>query len=228
MKGVIFDLDGTLLNSLGDLAISANYALKECGYPARSIDEVRNMVGYGVGKLIERAMPCDVSEQEYNRCLDVFKRHYVVHCDDNTSPYPGIMQLLENLYNNGVSLAIASNKLQPAVTQLCTRFFSPFVKIFLGESAEVQRKPKPDMLIKAMSLMRCASNEVVYVGDSEVDIATAEAANVQCVSVLWGFRSKEFLMEHGASLLAKSPLDIEDIFGRLCKKTKKNPESQRN
>ncbi len=212
MKNVIFDLDGTLLNSLDDLAISANHALEECGYPTHSKEKIKMMVGNGVGKLIERAMPYGTTEQEYNHCLDIFKQYYVLHCQDNTTPYPGVMQMLETLYGKGVSLAVASNKLQPAVTQLCTQFFSPFVKISLGESANIQRKPKPDMLIAAMSQMNSKKSETVYVGDSEVDIATAKAANVPCISVLWGFRNKDFLMKHGAGLFAEHPSDIEKLL----------------
>ncbi len=208
MKSVIFDLDGTLLNSLDDLAISTNFALGKCGYPTHTIDEVRKMVGNGVGKLIERAVPKNTTESELNHCLDVFKRHYVKHCHDNTVPYPGVINLLKVLYEKGVSIAVASNKLQPAVTQLCEEFFFPYVKIALGERPGINRKPAPDMLLTAMSQMMSTKSDTIYVGDSEVDIATAKSANIPCISVLWGFRSKDFLVQHGANLFVNEPSEI--------------------
>ena len=208
MKSVIFDLDGTLLNTLKDLTISTNYALTQCNYPTHTIEEVRKMVGNGVGMLIHRALPSDVTEQEFDTCFNIFKEHYTQHCEDNTAPYPGITQLLEQLYKLNIQIAIASNKLQSAVTKLAEQYFSPYVTISLGDCKELKRKPEPDMLLKAMEYMKSTPNDTIYVGDSEVDLTTAKAAGIKCISVLWGFRDKELLIEHGANIFASTPEEI--------------------
>lgn len=208
MKNVIFDLDGTLLNTLTDLTNSTNYALNECNFPTHTIEEVRNMVGNGVEMLIRRAIPQTVSEQDFEKCFSKFKEHYIIHCEDNTTPYSGIIDLLKEIHKQHSSISVASNKLQPAVQKLCDEYFSPYVKYALGDCPELQRKPKPDMILKAMELMSSNKDNTIYVGDSEVDIATAKAAGIHCVSVLWGFRDKDFLIKNGATSFITKPIEL--------------------
>jgi phosphoglycolate phosphatase len=209
-KTLVFDLDGTLLDTLQDLCTSTNYALRECGYPERSLDEVRMFVGNGVSKLIERAMPPEAAGRPdaFGHCFSVFKQHYVEHCQDNTGLYNGISDLLTDLHERGYRMAIVSNKLQAGVTELYDAWFKDTVAVAIGESPEVQRKPAPDMVKKALTEMGADAEDAIYVGDSDVDLQTAENAGLPCISVLWGFRSREFLLQHGAKVLVQKPAEI--------------------
>lgn len=232
LKNIIFDLDGTLLDTLGDLHTSTNYALHACGYPERSLDEVRRFVGNGVG-LIHRAAPQGISETDFQHCFSIFKEHYAAHCLDTTRPYAGIMPLLKTLKGLGVRTAIVSNKMQQAVSELNDRFFPGLVDTAIGETPDVKRKPEPDMVWKAMRIIYggekasntenynfvgeagisdCEKENTLYVGDSDVDILTARNAGLDCVSVLWGFRSKPFLIEHGAITLVSRPEEILSLL----------------
>lgn len=215
MKNIIFDLDGTLLDTLGDLHTSTNYALLSCGYPERTLDEVRQFVGNGVGLLIHRAAPQGISDADYQHCFSIFREHYAAHCLDTTQPYPGILPLLQTLKTMGVKTAIVSNKMQPAVDELNERFFSNLTDVAIGETPEVKRKPAPDMVWKAMKLLGVDKEDTVYVGDSDVDILTAKNAGLECLSVLWGFRSKDFLIQHGATTLIHAPADILTLIKEL-------------
>lgn len=217
---LIFDLDGTLLDTLQDLFISTNHALRECGYAERTIEEVRQFVGNGVGMLIRRAIGeerierGEVSQDEFEACLDVFKRHYVEHCRDNTSLYPGIQEMLVSLRDNGYKLAIVSNKLQSGVTELAEVWFKDYLSVAIGESEGISRKPAPDMVHEALRQLETPAGKAIYIGDSDVDIKTAEAAALPCVSVLWGFRDKAFLKEHGASILVETPEQLLAIVNK--------------
>lgn len=210
---IIFDLDGTLLDTLDDLASSTNHALQACGYPARGTGEIRQFVGNGVGMLIERAVPAGTAASDVERCLAIFRRHYADHCLDRTMPYPGIQAMIGTFKQRGVAMAIVSNKLQSAVAELNQRFFAPDITIAVGETEQLRRKPAPDMLQQAMRLMGATEKNTVYVGDSDVDILTAKAANLPCVSVTWGFRSREFLQQHGATAIADTPKQLCEMVG---------------
>ncbi len=212
MKNIIFDLDGTLLYSLGDLHTSTNYALKACGYPERTLEEVRQFVGNGVALLIRRAVPQGVSEEAFQHCFSIFKEHYAAHCLDTTRPYDGIMPLLEALKVRGVKTAIVSNKMQPAVSELNDRFFKGLIHVAIGETPDVKRKPAPDMVLKAMAALHADKASTIYVGDSDVDILTAKNSGLPCISVLWGFRSRPFLLEHGATTLISNPSEILSLL----------------
>lgn len=211
-KYIIFDLDGTLLNTLTDLANSTNHALQSCDYPTHSMEDVRKFVGNGVANLILKAMPQGCSDAEFEKCFTAFKAHYKQHSMDLTQPYPGIMELLKELKDSDIKMAIVSNKLDSAVKKLCTNFFSEYIDIAIGESTAMRRKPYPDMVIEAMRLLGAAPEECVYIGDSEVDIQTARNTGIDCICVLWGFRDIDLLKDNGATSFANAPSDIPLIL----------------
>ncbi len=204
----IFDLDGTLLNTLGDLCASCNYALKTMGFPTRTLDEVRRFVGNGVTKLIERAVPEGTSVELTAETLDVFRRHYLDHGLDTTCPYDGIPEMLAELKRKGKRIAVVSNKFNDATRQLCAHFFPDTVEVAIGETSTIRKKPAPDTVIEAMSQLGVTAEDAVYIGDSDVDVMTARNSGMPCISVLWGFRDKNFLIESGATTFAEVPADI--------------------
>ena len=207
-KTYIFDLDGTLLSTLADLAASTNYALRTHHMPERSIDEVRRFVGNGVKKLMERAIPDGLNNPLFEETFATFRQHYMQHNLDTTQPYPGIMQLLEQLKAEGKNIAVVSNKFYAATRELCRHFFGDLVPVAIGEREDIRKKPAPDTVIEALRELGVDKEGAVYIGDSDVDIMTAKNSGMPCVSVLWGFRDKEFLLEHGATTLISQPEEI--------------------
>ncbi|MGN0221138.1 MAG: HAD family hydrolase [Prevotella sp.] len=204
----IFDLDGTLLNSLQDLAISTNWALRKNGFACHPADRIRMFVGNGVRRLVERALPPDVDDATFQRVFDDFKQHYLVHSLDNTLPYDGILPLLHALTRRQKHIAVASNKLQAGVTLLNRRFFSEYIPLAIGESAEMPKKPAPQMLLHAADHFHTPLDRCLYIGDSDVDIATARNCGITCLSVLWGFRDRDFLLKHGATHFVSTPSEM--------------------
>lgn len=209
---VIFDLDGTLLDTLGDLTDAANHALAKYGYPARTEEEIRSFVGNGIRKLIERALPEGAEESVVEAALGSFKEYYEAHMTDRTAPYDGIPELLSRLGSEGYRLAIVSNKADFAVQILRERYFPDSIPLAIGEVAGVQRKPAPDSLLAAMERLGSSPEETVYIGDSAVDIETARNAGVDCISVTWGFCSVGSLLASGASITVKKPGEIGDML----------------
>ena len=207
-KTYIFDLDGTLLSTLADLAASTNYALRTHHMPERSLDEVRRFVGNGVKKLMERAIPDGLNNPLFEETFATFRQHYMQHNLDTTQPYPGIMQLLEQLKAEGKNIAVVSNKFYAATRELCHHFFGDLVPVAIGEREDIRKKPAPDTVIEALRELGVDKEGAVYIGDSDVDIMTAKNSGMPCVSVLWGFRDKEFLLEHGATTLISQPEDM--------------------
>ena len=207
-KTYIFDLDGTLLSTLADLAASTNYALRTHHMPERSIDEVRRFVGNGVKKLMERAIPDGLNNPLFEETFATFRQHYMQHNLDTTQPYPGIMQLLEQLKAEGKNIAVVSNKFYAATRELCRHFFGDLVPVAIGEREDIRKKPAPDTVIEALRELGVDKEGAVYIGDSDVDIMTAKNSGMPCVSVLWGFRDKEFLLEHGATTLISQAEDM--------------------
>lgn len=211
-KAVVFDLDGTLLNTLEDLCDSTNYALMQKGYPTRSIDEVRSFVGNGVEKLIERALPENTSEGERIEVLKIFKEHYKVNSKNKTRPYEGIMELLKELKDKDFKMAIVSNKFDLAVKELNKEFFGEYIEYAYGECETIRKKPNPDAVFMALKDLNVLQHEAVYVGDSDVDILTAENAGLDCISVTWGFRTRRELEMSGAVSIIDEPIDLMDII----------------
>ena len=207
-KTYIFDLDGTLLSTLADLAASTNYALRTHHMPERSLDEVRRFVGNGVKKLMERAIPDGLNNPLFEETFATFRQHYMQHNLDTTQPYPGIMQLLEQLKADGKNIAVVSNKFYAATRELCRHFFGDLVPVAIGEREDIRKKPAPDTVIEALRELGVDKEGAVYIGDSDVDIMTAKNSGMPCVSVLWGFRDKEFLLEHGATTLISQPEEM--------------------
>ncbi|MDD6842677.1 MAG: HAD-IIIA family hydrolase [Prevotellaceae bacterium] len=207
-KTFIFDLDGTLLNTLNDLAASTNHALLTNGMAERSIDEVRQFVGNGVRLLIERAVEPGTDKATIDRVFADFKTHYMHHSLDTTRPYDGIMDMLHELRHRGIRIAVVSNKLYAATRELCHHFFADTVEVAIGEKEGIRRKPSPDTVIEAMLELGVDKADAVYVGDSDVDIATAKNCGMPCISVLWGFRDKDFLIEHGAQTFVSHPSEL--------------------
>ena len=201
----VFDLDGTLLDTLQDLADSTNYALTVNGLPGRTLDEVRRFVGNGVGRLMARAVPEGTPEALAAKCLSDFRAHYFLNMENKTAPYPGIVEMLDRLGRAGFHLAVVSNKFDSAVKGLCQAYFGDLIPVAIGESQGVERKPAPDTVFKALKDLRVPAEGAVYIGDSDVDIATARNAGLPCISVSWGFRDEAFLLAHGATEIVSSP-----------------------
>lgn len=204
----IFDLDGTLLSTLGDLAASCNYALRTNGLPERTIDEVRQFVGNGVKKLMERTIPGGLDNDKFDKTYADFRQHYMQHNLDTTKPYDGVMEMLEELRKRGKKVAVVSNKFYAATQELCRHFFGDLVPVAIGEREDIRKKPAPDTVLEAMRQLGVTAERAVYIGDSDVDIDTARNSGMPCISVLWGFRDKEFLLEHGATTLVSTPEEI--------------------
>lgn len=193
-RAVIFDLDGTLLNTLEDITDAVNHTMGKFNYPTHSVNEVRSFVGNGIKKLIERSLPDGADTPCFDSIFNEFKQFYTANCRVKTKPYTGIMELLEGLYNNGYKLAINSNKNQAAVTELNNIYFQKYISVAIGESDKIKKKPAPDAVFMAMEAMGgCTGKNTLYVGDSDVDIETAKNAGIRCVSAAWGFRDKAFL-----------------------------------
>lgn len=207
-KTLIFDLDGTLLNTLLDLASSVNYAMRECGFNERTTDEIRRFIGNGVAVLIQRSVPDGISEEEYKKALDIFKTHYKENSRNNTAPYDGICDLLRKLKEDGYNLAIVSNKVDFAVKDLRDEFFNGLIDVAIGDSDATRTKPEPDMVYKAIEELGVDKESCIYIGDTDVDIETARNSGMDCISVSWGFRLRSELEECGATMIADCAEDI--------------------
>lgn len=203
----IFDLDGTLLNTLDDLAASTNYALRCYGFPERTTEEVRLFVGNGVRKLMERSIPKETDSKIFEEVFSTFQQHYLEHSLDTTKPYPGVLEMLDGLKQRGKHLAVVSNKFYAATKELCAHFFNQ-IEVAIGERSNIQKKPAPDTVIEALRQLDVSSENAVYIGDSDVDVMTAKNCGIPCISVLWGFRNKEFLLQHGATTFIQTPSEL--------------------
>jgi phosphoglycolate phosphatase len=211
-KAVIFDMDGTLLDTLEDIAGSVNYALDELGFPLLDISQVRDYVGNGVLRMMELSLPGGTINPRINDAISLFKQHYSKNNRNKTHPYTGITNLLQNLSLSNYKLAVISNKFDTAVKELNAFYFSKYIDVAIGESDNIRRKPAADMLSAAMSRLGVKAGESVYIGDSEVDIETALNAGVDCISVAWGFRDRNWLNSHGAKTIVDSPGELAALL----------------
>ena len=211
-KLAVFDMDGTILDTLEDLADSTNYALTSNGLPERTIDEVRSYVGNGIRLLIERAVPQGTEPELSNKVFKTFKEYYKTHCAIKTRPYDGIKKVLTSLRKAGCLTAVVSNKADFAVKDLCRDYFNGLFDIAVGEREGIDKKPAPDGVFEVLSKLNINKKEAVYIGDSDVDFATSKNAGIDVIMVGWGFRDEEFLREKGVERIIKQPSDIIDII----------------
>ena len=215
-KTIVFDLDGTLLDTLDDLTAAVNFAWAEFHFPLRTREEVRGFVGNGIVKLMERAVGQEnIEKVDFENVLSVFREYYKVHCADKTKPYENVLLLLQTLKEKGVKTAVLSNKADFAVKMLAKEYFGDLLLEAVGENeaAGIRKKPAPDSLFTVMEKLDAKKEETVYVGDSEVDIQTAQNAGVACLSVTWGFKDEAFLVENGAEAFAREPYEILRFCG---------------
>lgn len=207
-KTLIFDLDGTLLDTLADLAAATNYTLEKNGFPKRTVDEVRMFVGNGIRKLIERAVPVGTSASVQEQVYADFNVYYKEHCADTTCAYPGVMELLQEARRLGCQTAIVSNKADYGVQELAKQYFPGLLDAACGEQEGIAKKPAPDMLVAVMHKLGADKDSTIYIGDSDTDLMTAANTGIPCIGACWGFRGREFLVEHGATLLAEKVQDV--------------------
>ena len=208
----VFDLDGTLLDTLEDLYRAVNAALDRHSLPRRTRNEVRLFVGNGVELLIRRAVPAGCDEETILATLTDFKATYAAICKDNTKPYDGILPMLTALRDKGIRVAVVSNKFDAATKALCAEYFGDLVEVAIGERADVRKKPAPDTVLEALKELGVTAVDAVYIGDSDVDIRTAENCGMDCLSVTWGLRDEDFLLENGAKTLVHAPSDLIPVI----------------
>lgn len=207
----IFDLDGTLLYTLEDLTDSVNYALKQYNLQECSIQQVRSFIGNGIRKLIERAVNTNknkLSENDFEMCLSIFKTHYENNMYNKTKPFDGTVELLNKLKETNIKIAVSSNKFDSAVKELCNYYFPNLIDLAIGESETIPQKPDPSGVLKIIEQFNEKKENCVYIGDSEVDIQTAKNANINCISIDWGYKDKEFLLKHNAEKIISTPSDL--------------------
>ena len=211
---VIFDLDGTLLNTLEDLADAVNYVLKKFGWQEHTIEQVRTHVGNGIRNLMKRSVPGGFDNPQFEDAFQTFKDYYQKHCQIKTDAYPGIMDLLEALYKKGYKMAIVSNKAHKAVEELNEIYFKDYISVAMGENedAGIKKKPAPEMVYKALERLNSKKEEAIYVGDSEVDKATADNSGLDCVLCQWGFRKLELLQSLGPKAIIAEPMELIEII----------------
>lgn len=207
-QAILFDLDGTLLNTLDDLHNSVNRTMTAFHFPLRTKEETRLAVGDGVGMLIARSVPNGKRNPDFDACLAAFRADYAANNRVFTAPYDGITDLLSALRQKGIRIGVVSNKFDSAVKTLCNDYFENLVEVAVGECDGVRRKPHPDSLFAAIQALSLTPNDCLYVGDSETDVMTAKNAGVDCCSVLWGFRDKETLLQAGATQFVQTPSEI--------------------
>ena len=216
----IFDLDGTLLDTLDDLAAAVNYALRTYRMPEHSCDDVRRFVGNGVRMLMIRAIPNGEQNPRFKEVFSTFRQYYLEHSLDRTRPYDGVPEMLKALKQRGCRLAVVSNKFYAATQELCRHFFADTIEVAIGENeaAGIRKKPAPDTVFEALRQLNdisltshhspLTSDLAVYVGDSDVDLETANNSGLPCISVLWGFRDRDFLIQHGAKTFISAPSEL--------------------
>lgn len=209
---VIFDLDGTILNTLDDLTDAVNFAMAAHGFPIHSAERVRSFVGNGIRKLIERSVPQNCSTEIFEECFTDFCEYYKVHLEDKTAPYDGILNLLKELKKSGVKTAVVTNKADFAAQALCKKMFGDLITLTVGANDNIRHKPYPDGTLKALEALGVKAENAYFVGDSDVDVKTAENAGIDFIGVLWGFRDKAVLEGAGAAVFAQNTEELRGIL----------------
>ncbi len=212
IKTVIFDLDGTLLYSLEDLKDSVNFVMKKHGFREYTIDEVREAIGNGVRLLMERILPKDIDKNLFEECLSEFKENYSKNMYNKTKPYDGVLDMLKALREEGYKIAVLSNKFDSAVKELSSKYFGELVDLAVGQKEGVKEKPSPLGIQEIAKELDTDVETCVMVGDSEVDIQTANNAGIDCISVTWGYKNVDFLYDNGATKLVYAPEDILELL----------------
>lgn len=210
-KAVIFDMDGTILNTLEDLKNATNYSLRQFGMPERSLEEVRMFVGNGIRKLVERAVPAGTSGEKIAQVFDVFLEYYEIHSADNTSPYPGILELVEKLKKSGIKTAVSTNKADVPAQELGREYFNGIFDLIVGQQDGLKVKPAPDSVNKILSILDIQKKDAIYIGDSDVDVQTAKNSGLDFIGVSWGFRGREFLEKNGAKNIVDNANEILNL-----------------
>lgn len=210
---VLFDLDGTLTDTLADLKNSVNFALLQLGFPERNADEIRSFVGNGVKKLVFRSVPENTDNETAEKCLEIFKAHYKENSRNETKPYDGIVELLGELKKRNIKTAVVTNKMHEAAAEIVEFYFGNLIETTIGQSDKIAPKPAPDSIFLALEKLGVSKENAVYIGDSEVDCITAQNADVPCIGVTWGFRDREVLEENGADYIVDK---VEDILNFVC------------
>lgn len=208
VKAIVFDMDGTLLDTLQDLTNAVNVVLSKYGLPEKTVAEVCKVVGNGARNLVKGVVPEGEKHPDFEAIFEDYKTYYAQHCEEETKPYEGILELLQELKKRKYMMAVVSNKPDPAVKVLAEKYFPGCFKVAIGDMEGYNRKPAPDLVYKALEELGAKKEEAIYVGDSDVDLMTAMNAELPCISVTWGFRDREFLMSHGASVFIDKPVEL--------------------
>lgn len=207
----IFDLDGTILDTLDDLSNAVNFAMRSKGYPERTVDEVRNFIGNGIRVLIKRAVPQGTGDEDYEQALEIFTKYYLEHIADYTKPYDGIVDVINSLRRSGCKVAVVSNKAHFAAQAVVKDFFGDIFDTVVGKKDEFPSKPEPDSLLYTIKSLGADKEKCIYIGDSDVDVLTAHNAGLPCIGVTWGNRDEDVLVKSGAEYIARTPSDILKI-----------------
>ena len=209
---VIFDLDGTILNTLDDLTDAVNFAMRLHGFPEHSADKVKIFVGNGIRKLLERSVPHDCSNEILEECFTAFCEYYKEHLNDKTSAYDGIQELLQDLKNKGFKTAVVTNKADFAAKVLCEKIFGDLITATVGSNDSIRHKPYPDGTLKALEILSARAENAFFVGDSDVDVKTAQNAGIDFIGVLWGFRDRTVLEGAGATVFAENAQELKTLL----------------
>lgn len=212
VKAIVFDMDGTLLDTLQDLTNAANVALTKYGLPEKTVAEVCKVVGNGARNLVKGIVPEGERHPDFEAIFEDYKAYYAEHCEEETKPYEGIWELLQELKKRNYKMAVVSNKPDGAVKILAEKYFPGCFQVAIGDMEGYQRKPAPDLVYKTLEELGVKKEEAIYVGDSDVDLMTAKNAELPCVSVTWGFRDREFLMFHGARVFIDKPMELVEVL----------------
>lgn len=213
VKAIVFDMDGTLLDTLQDLTNAVNVVLEKYHLPLKTVEQVCKVVGNGARNLVKGVVSDGEKHPKFEAIFEEYKAYYAEHCEEETRPYEGIRELLEELKIQEYKMAVVSNKPDQAVKILAEKYFPGCFQVAVGDREGYNRKPAPDLVYKALEELQVSKDDAIYVGDSDVDLMTAMNAELPCVSVTWGFRDREFLLEHGASIFIDNPMDLTQVLG---------------